>query len=249
MRPFAPEPGGYVAALDTVERQVLGALVADVVQLLGGDVHDTASDTARSGLAAHVDAVLDRTAPPAVASPPQDPAVLRLLPDASRGDAELAGEFRRLTEDDLRRTKVRRLVDLWRSLRAPDEELHVPRAEGGAFAATLTDVRLVLAERLDLTDDDAVDALYDELDLGGAGEKTEGSPEESRAESTAESAAESAEGAEDAADTGLDAAARDARAVLRQYLGSVYVLLTFLQESLLTVMLDELSDDAPSGRG
>lgn len=218
MRPFAPAPGGYVASLDAVERQVLGALVADVVQLLGSDVHDAAAGTTGPGLGAHVDAVLDRAAPPAGAEPPEDPAVLRLLPDASRGDAELAAEFRRLTEDDLRRTKVRRLVDLWHMLRQPGEDLYVPRADGAAFAATLTDVRLVLAERLALTDDTAVDALYEELDLAGAGDHS----------------------AEGGADDEGGAADRDPRAVLRQYLGSVYVLLTFLQESLLTVMLDDL---------
>ena len=214
MRPFVATVDGYEAGLDAVERQVIASLVADVVQLLGSEV--TAEPV--PGRTEQLDdaSPLGLTTPPRRTEPPEDPAVRRLLPDVS-GDAEVAGEFRRLTEDDLRRTKVERLVAFWHLLQDPGATLTVRRKQGAELAATLTDVRLVLADRLDLTDDGRVDALYAEL-----------------------------EQAEDAAE---DPAGQppDPWVMVRRHLGAVYAALTFLQESLLTVMLAEMPVDP--GRG
>ncbi|WP_336627190.1 MULTISPECIES: DUF2017 family protein [unclassified Microbacterium] len=98
-----------------------------------------------------------------------DPAVARLVPDAYRGDAEAAAEFRRYTEADLlqrRRTDadlvsaslaragvavdVAMLTDAenteMRPLRLDDDEV-------SAWLRTLTALRLVLATRLGIVDD------------------------------------------------------------------------------------------------
>lgn len=205
MRAFRRHKGRFVARLDESERAVVASVVADVAELLGAGRLEAgpapvggADPTAPGGWSL-------RTGP---VPPPRDPAVRRLLPDASRDDPEVAAEFRRLTEDDLRARKVARLRSLWASLVHgepgwPAHALVVDPAAAPDVAATLTDVRLVLGERLGLRTDADSEALYDGL-----------------------------------ADEDDD----DARA----YLGSVYGALSWLQESLLAVMLD--APDAPGAR-
>src|SRR5690606_27945739 len=104
------------------------------------------------------------------ATPPPDPAVRRLLPDAS-DDVEVAAEFRRFTPDDLAARKVGRLVLLARMLAdaeaAEVARFAVVREEAEEVAGALTDVCLVLAERLGLRTDEQVEGLYDELDREG----------------------------------------------------------------------------------
>jgi hypothetical protein len=92
---------------------------------------------------------------------PTDAAVHRLLPDGSRGDAEIAAEFRRLTEDELRSTKVgnlRRLRTLL--LGGPSDRVVVSPGEAAAAAAAMTDLRLVVAERLGVLTEEDADDVY-----------------------------------------------------------------------------------------
>lgn len=204
MRPFVAGPTGYRAVLDAVEREVIASIVAEIVELLGSDLDVVPPDPEGATL-------LARAMTPASAVAPDDTAVRRLLPDASRDDAEVSQEFRRLTEGDLRDTKVRRLVAFRQLLRASEEHVVVARDAASDVAATLTDIRLVLADRLDLADDDRVEALYVELEDDEPGDLA---------------APEAAE-----------------LAHRRRFLGSVYALLTYLQESLLTAMLRDLPRD------
>lgn len=99
-----------------------------------------------------------------VLSPPEDPALARLLPDAHRDDPLAASEFRRLTETTIRDGKLRsvrgsrEVLARWRD---PDEETHrlsAPEAIG--LARTLTDVRLVLAQRLGVESDHDTERLH-----------------------------------------------------------------------------------------
>jgi hypothetical protein len=86
--------------------------------------------------------------------PPEDPALARLLPDAHRDDPEAAAEFRRYTESGLR---GRKRDGLGLALATLDRGvlLRLDDAEARAWLVALTDVRLVLAERMGLrTDDD-----------------------------------------------------------------------------------------------
>ncbi|WP_088286202.1 DUF2017 family protein [Kineosporia sp. A_224] len=85
----------------------------------------------------------------------EDPAVARLLPDANREDPKVSAEFRRLTEAGLRSRKRATLDRAGAALRRPDPVV-LDADEAQALLKGLTDVRLVLAERLGLrTDQDA----------------------------------------------------------------------------------------------
>jgi hypothetical protein len=97
-----------------------------------------------------------------------DPALSRLLPDAHREDPELAEEFRRLTETGLRARKRTTLALASAALQRRGHVL-LSGEEAAALAKGLTDVRLVLGERLGLrTDEDAeVIAQVLSLRLGG----------------------------------------------------------------------------------
>jgi hypothetical protein len=93
--------------------------------------------------------------------PPTDPALQRLLPDAYSGDDEAAGEFRRLTDGDLRTTKSLALQQILDSLDAAEPtrsgapRVELDEAAAGAWLPALTDVRLALASRLGI--DEGVD--------------------------------------------------------------------------------------------
>lgn len=215
MRAFRRQKGRYVARMDAGERAVVASVVADVAELLGAGRFEDGAAPAGQGphrvdgpvAGAPAGPWTVRTAP---LPPPDDPAVRRLLPDASRDDPEVAAEFRRLTEDDLRARKVARLRSLWTALVHgepgwPDDAFVVAPASADDVAATLTDLRLVLADRLEIRTDADSDALYD----------------------------------------GLATAAEDD---VRAYLASVYGALSWLQESLLAVML-AAHDERRPGRG
>jgi len=101
---------------------------------------------------------------------PTDPALRRLLPDASL-DPEVAAEFRKFTDFDLREQKVQRLLMLSALLTdvdpSSDDNQHmeflVRREEAEPICGALGDIRLVLGERLDLrTDQDSQD-LHDDV--------------------------------------------------------------------------------------
>lgn len=195
MRAFRERRGAYVARVGRGEREVLASLVADVAELLGGIRLEELDPAEVAALVAADDGSPRLRTDPVPA--PDDPAVHRLLPDASRDDPQMSAEFRRLTEDDLRASKLARLARLWADLVDPqaDDVLRVPPDRAPELAAALTDVRLVVAERLGVTTDADAEQLYEE-----------------------------------AATPGADAG--------RNYLVSVYAALTWLQESLVTLMLE-----------
>ena len=86
---------------------------------------------------------------------PDDPALARLFPDAYRGDAEQAGEFRRLTEPDLReakRSNARTALAMLDGYRAGDA-LPMDLDQARAWLGAVNDVRLVLSVWLEIKDD------------------------------------------------------------------------------------------------
>ncbi len=165
------QPGVFQAMLTGGERVFLARTAADVIDLLGAHTNppnpgeqatvqvEPEPAKMQSPLAQLLNSIpLDQTI-----EVPQDPAVLRLLPEAST-DAEVAQEFRRFTDGDLRQTKVRRMLGLCEMLLAvpahEDEEKHfpltVPLDKARDVAGALTDMRLVMAQRLEVdTDADA----------------------------------------------------------------------------------------------
>ncbi|HWJ85858.1 MAG TPA: DUF2017 domain-containing protein [Cellulomonas sp.] len=155
MKPFRRTRGAYVARLTDDERDVLASAASDVASMLEDD-EAPETDDLLAGLAHDLERPTAR---------PSDPAVRRLLPDASRDDDELAAEFRRLTQADLRASKsagLRRLEAVLtdRPGRKPSEVV-VERGDARTVAAAITDIRLVIAERLGIRTDEQAEAIYD----------------------------------------------------------------------------------------
>lgn len=137
--------GQVRARLDADERALIGSLLTQVHDLLGEDAGASGVET--DPLAVMV-GIGTSTALPA------DPALARLLPDAHRDDPEASGEFRRYTELGLRERKRAGLATAGATLER-EGPLVLDDAEATAWVVALTDVRLVVAERLGLrTDDD-----------------------------------------------------------------------------------------------
>ncbi len=221
LREFRRGAGGVLEArLDRRERAVLAEVVEGVVDLLGVRGADLAPP---NGPAADDDGAGDgprgqdlRLAWPEIA-PPQDPALRRLLPDAA-ADAGLAAELRRLTEQDLRETKTHQVGLLHAALVAPTADLVVAGPDARAVAAALTDVRLVLGERLGLREDRDAERVY-RLAVDDEPDAADDEP--------------------DAADDDEDATAR--------FLAAVYVVLSELQESLVERLVEDLPPVRGSG--
>lgn len=165
MRGFEARGGEAVAVLDDEERLVIGRIVADVAGLLGAEPFGLGNDD-YSATASDIDDPFEhlRGLEESIKEP-SDPAILRLLPNAAPTDREAADEFRRLTDGELRATKIRRLRRIWEELSGTADEWVVPADDALATAAALTDVRLVLASRLGLTTDEDADRLHAEIDL------------------------------------------------------------------------------------
>jgi hypothetical protein len=157
---FTRARGGRVKVrLGDEDRSVVAGLLEAVAQMLEPEEPqgDAPSD---------VD-LFERLEAELAAPRPADPAVARLLPDASRDDPELAEGFRRLTQDDLRDRKRGALGAAAAALRrrAP---VVLSDGEAQALLKGLTDVRLVLAERLGLRTDEDAEFLHAALAAGAA---------------------------------------------------------------------------------
>lgn len=107
-------------------------------------------------------------------SEPEDPALRRLLPPASRTDPEQAAEFRRLTEHTLRQRKAATLSTAIEALTAADPpKVDLDLDQARALSVGLADVRLVLGERLGLRTDEDSDRLHERLERALAGEEVD----------------------------------------------------------------------------
>jgi hypothetical protein len=107
-----------------------------------------------------LEAMLDFDAP---REAPQDPALLRLLPNAHRDDDEAAAEFRRFTERSLRDGKIADAMTVIDDIGeipddladdAADFEFEIDADAARAWLRSLTDMRLTLAERIGVTAED-----------------------------------------------------------------------------------------------
>ncbi|MFF4008381.1 DUF2017 domain-containing protein [Streptomyces sp. NPDC001717] len=161
--------GGAAIALDEIEISILRSLAVQLLELIGPGEPEPAED-------ADPLAALFAEGP---SEPPSDPALARLFPDAygspdGSGDegvdaAELkarSAEFRRFTENDLRSRKRDDALSVVRSL-----DGLTPAGDGAAvleltgelplrWLGALNDLRLTIASRLDITEDDESAALF-----------------------------------------------------------------------------------------
>ncbi|GAA3914446.1 DUF2017 domain-containing protein [Streptomyces gulbargensis] len=153
--------GGAAVALDEVEISILRSLAVQLLELIGpGEEPDADADPL---------AALFAEGP---SEPPSDPALRRLFPDAyGDGSEELraaAADFRRYTENDLRARKREDALVVVRAMDALSAEalgeggavLKLTADESRAWLGTLNDLRLTIATRLEITEDEESERLY-----------------------------------------------------------------------------------------
>ncbi|MBU1587704.1 MAG: DUF2017 domain-containing protein [Actinobacteria bacterium] len=155
---FTRDDEVVTARFTTDERALLSSLARQLIELLGERAAESPADLlyAQLGIGGQSTA-------------PLDPALARLLPDAYRDDAEAASEHRRFTELALVDRKVANARAVIRLLEA--YEVRLDDADVQAWLRHLTDLRLVIAARLQIEEDDDVglgdDALLDLYDWLG----------------------------------------------------------------------------------
>ena len=158
--------GGVVATFSGFEADLLRSLASQLIELLRNEAAVPHAD------ADPLEALLDFTGP---TTAPDDPVLARLFPTAYPEDEEAAGEFRRFTETELRGGKADNaaaVIDTLEDAGLPTQlegealVIDVELAHGGAvrWLKSMTDMRLALASRLDITegDDDYWDSLAED---------------------------------------------------------------------------------------
>lgn len=161
--------GGAAIALDEIEISILRSLAVQLLELIGpGEPEPEPDADPLAALFAASDGPTE---------PPSDPALARLFPDAYGGpevgpgadEEELkahSAEFRRFTENDLRSRKREDALAVVRSL-----DGLTPAGDGAAvleltdelplrWLGALNDLRLTIAARLDITEDDESAVLF-----------------------------------------------------------------------------------------
>lgn len=141
LRPLGPPDEGMDLLLEEVERDLLMNLTEQLIGLV-----EPVGDVPQDPLAALVGIDPD-------ASPSEDPALQRLLPDAFKDDEEASLEFRRFTERDLRDAKVRNAEMVRASLESDGLVIRLEGERIPAWLGFLNDTRLVLGARLDITEE------------------------------------------------------------------------------------------------
>ncbi|MGW9827487.1 uncharacterized protein DUF2017 [Brevibacterium pityocampae] len=151
---ITPGPRGTARLdLSSAEKSVFASVFSDTAALLG---HDEGQDAGELNEAEQLARLVGMGGE---VERPTDPALLRLLPDVDPADPERSAEFRRLTDLDLRESKLANLRIALHSLGASGRvELDGPAQR--AWLTALTDVRLVVASRLGLETDADLEDLY-----------------------------------------------------------------------------------------
>ena len=145
---------GISGFLEPAERELLRSLFADVISML-----EPADRGSEDPLAAMIGLDLE-------VREPADRALRRLLPNAVKDDAAASLEFRQLTERSLRESKIGALRAA--ALGLDKDELVLTPADARHWSTALNDVRLVLAERLDIRDEADADHVHQMQDWSQA---------------------------------------------------------------------------------
>ncbi|WP_375002895.1 DUF2017 domain-containing protein [Aeromicrobium sp. CTD01-1L150] len=153
MKPFKQRRrGGIVATFEPAEAHVLTSLAGQIVELLR-DRHGTPESSP--------DPLGSELGIGGPSAPPEDPVLRRLLPNAYADDTEDAAEFRRFTEKSLTSSKVanaeRLIATLMEGGFEPEGgaavEVELDDGAAQAWMRSLTDIRLSIAVRLGIEDD------------------------------------------------------------------------------------------------
>jgi len=166
MAGFRATSSGVTARFGAGQAGIIRNLVSQVAELLGADPEqrDPKPAGADPGLPADAAALEAELQLTDAATPPADPALARLLPDAYTGDSQAAAEFRRYTESGLRSAKVAAARTVLATLPARGGRIRLSAADAQTWLRALNDVRLALSVRLGVTDD--FDSRVAEMDRG-----------------------------------------------------------------------------------
>ena len=162
---FRRSRGRVSARFTAAQAVILRNLVSQVAELMGTAADPGAADPAAAGSPAgqgpagpgepalsieELAAAIGAAGP---TSPPEDPVLARLLPDAYRDDPEAAGEFRRYTEQGLRSGKVAAAQTVLDTLPAGGGHVRLGPEDAQAWLRALNDVRLAIGTVLGITED------------------------------------------------------------------------------------------------
>ena len=165
-RAFLREADRYVAVLDEGERFMVSGLMHQTRIVLSPEVEPTGDAFADLVASMGVSLATEDQDPPAGPGEERDPALDRLLPDAHRADGEVAAEFRRLTEEGLRQRKSGNLdLALACLAEAEDDRVELAADQAPPFLMALTDVRLLLAERMGMRTEEDSERLHAALEV------------------------------------------------------------------------------------
>ena len=145
--------GGVAVTLDLVEHHVLRRFLLRTLELLDGLESDQPADDDPLARAVEIGTATEA---------PADPALARLFPDAYADDPEASGDFRRYTEPGLRTAKREALETTLETLGEEPGKVVLSTEQAEAWLGALNDTRLVLGERLGITED--IDAMVASLD-------------------------------------------------------------------------------------
>ncbi len=148
--------GGAVATFTGFEADLLRSLASQLVELLR---NETAAPYDGDD---PLEQLLDFSGP---TTEPDDPVLARLFPTAYPDDEEAAGEFRRFTEGTLRDHKAgaaARVIETLEEAGLPPElgedglviDIELDRPDAVTWMKSFTDIRLALATRLGVEEDD-----------------------------------------------------------------------------------------------
>ncbi len=151
--------GGASATFVASQAGIIRSLVSQIAELVGGEPGLGEPGLGEPGLGEpgpgepsmdDLARLLGQTGP---ATPPDDPVLARLLPDAYRDDTEAAGDFRRFTEQELRDGKAAAARTVLATLPEDGGRIRLSDEEGQVWLRALNDVRLALGVRLSITED------------------------------------------------------------------------------------------------
>ncbi|MBO1756197.1 DUF2017 domain-containing protein [Allobranchiibius sp. CTAmp26] len=159
---FRRKGARYVGKFDQEEREVVVHLLSQVRELVTLDEAPATGDPIRDlldGLGR------EPASPQEIAG--RDPALRRLLPQASRDDDALAQDFRALAEHDIRRAKAANLAIAIHALSFEGgSRVELDQRQAQALMIAVGDVRLMLGERLELRTDEDAERLQEVFDEG-----------------------------------------------------------------------------------
>src|SRR5688500_13364105 len=158
--------GGAVATFSGFEADLLRSLASQLIELLRNEAAVPATEIDP------FEALMDFSGPTAA---PEDPVLARLFPAAYVDDEDAASEFRRFTEANLRDGKAAAacvIIDGLEEAGLPPQldedglmiDVELDRATAETWMRSFTDLRLALATRLGVEqdDDDYWEALPDD---------------------------------------------------------------------------------------